>query len=280
MFPTATIVFREFIEVALVLGIVMVATQGLPGRVKLILAGLGIGVLGSVIIAFFTDRISQAIDGMGQEIFNATIMFVAVVFISWTVIWMKRHGRDMARNLKEVGDDVKKGNRSIYVLVGVIALATFREGAEIVLFTYGMLASGAFAISEIIIGGLIGAAGGSIIGFMLYLGMLRAFQKYLFSVTSWMLILLSAGMAAQGARFLIAAGVLPELRTEMWDTSSILSAGSFFGEMMGVLVGYTPRPTGMELLFYVGVVIIVGGAYKLIGSYSSNDKAAPNKMPA
>lgn len=80
MFPTATIVFREIIEVALVIGIVMAATQGLQKRNSLIVAGLGLGVLGSIIIAFFTDRISQAIDGIGQEIFNASIMFVAVAF--------------------------------------------------------------------------------------------------------------------------------------------------------------------------------------------------------
>lgn len=266
MFPTATIVFREIIEVALVIGIVMAATRGLPGRFNLILAGLGLGVLGSVIIAFFTETISQAIDGVGQEIFNASVMFIAVGFLSWTVIWMKTHGRELAQNLKAVGADVMGGNKSVLVLVGVVALATFREGAEIVLFTYGMVASGAFPFSEIIAGGLMGAAGGTVIGLMLYLGLLKAAQKHLFTVTSWMLIVLTAGMAAQGANFLIAAGVLPELHPQVWDTSAILSGGSFIGETLKVLVGYTPKPTGMELLFYSSVLLIVGSFYKIVSS--------------
>lgn len=266
MFPTATIVFREIIEVALVIGIVMAATRGLPGRVNLVLAGLGVGVLGSVIIAFFTDSISQAIDGVGQEIFNAFVMFVAVGFLSWTVIWMKTHGRHLAQNLKAVGADVVSGNKSVYVLVGVVALATFREGAEIVLFTYGMTASGAFPMSEIILGGVIGGIGGGIIGLMLYMGLLKAAQKHLFTVTSWMLIVLTAGMAAQGANFLIAAGVLPPLHPQVWDTSALLSGGSFLGETLKVLVGYTPRPTGMELVFYSAVLVCVGAAYKLMGA--------------
>lgn len=264
MFPTATIVFREIIEVALVVGIVMAATRGLPGRFNLVLAGLGLGVLGSVIIAFFTDSISQAIDGIGQEVFNAAVMFTAVGFLSWTVIWMKSHGRELAQNLKAMGQDVLAGDKSVYVIVGVVAFATLREGAEIVLFTYGMLASEAFSMSDIIIGGIGGLVGGSIVGLMLYLGLLRAAQKHLFTVTSWMLIVLTAGMAAQGASFLIAAGVLPPLYSQVWDTSDILSGGSFLGETLKVLVGYTPRPTGMELVFYTSVLLLVGSAYKFV----------------
>ncbi len=265
MFPTATIVFREIIEVALVIGIVMAATRGLPGRIHLVLAGLGVGIFGSAVIAFFTDAISQAIDGMGQEIFNAVVMFIAVGFLSWTVIWMKTHGRQLAQNLKAVGADVLTGDKSVYVLVGVVALATFREGAEIVLFTYGMLASGAYGWPDVLMGGLMGGLGGAAVGLALYMGLLRAAQKHLFTVTSWMLIVLTAGMAAQGANFLIAAGVLPTLHPQVWDTSAILSGGSFLGETMKVLVGYTPRPTGMELVFYSAVLLSVGTIYKFIG---------------
>ncbi len=275
MFPTATIVFREIIEVALVIGIVLASTRGLPGRFNLVLAGLGLGVLGSVIIAFFTEKISQAIDGIGQEVFNASVMFIAVGFLSWTVIWMKTHGRELAQNLKAVGQDVMVGNKSVYVLVGVIALATFREGAEIVLFTYGMAASGAFSITEIVTGGMIGAVGGTVIGLMLYLGLLKTAQKHLFAITSWMLIVLTAGMAAQGASFLIAAGIIPELYPQVWDTSAILSGGGFLGETLKVLVGYTPRPTGMELAFYGFVLLVVGGAYKLIGTTSQQTRTTP-----
>ncbi|MGH1404279.1 MAG: FTR1 family iron permease [Alphaproteobacteria bacterium] len=265
MFPTATIVFREILEIALVLGIVMAATKGLPKRGFLAVLGLLIGIAGSVVIAFFTDTISDAVEGMGQEIFNATIMFIAVGFLSWTVIWMKTHGRELAKHLNEVGADVVQGRKSLYVLVGVIALATFREGAEIVLFTYGMTASGAYPITEIITGGVIGAIGGAIVGFMLYFGLLKTVKRHLFTVTSWMLIILTAGMAAQGANFLIAAGVLPELYSQVWDTSAILPGHGFIGETLSVLIGYTPRPTGMELVFYVGVLLTVGLAYNLVG---------------
>ncbi len=262
MLPTATIVFREVLEIALVLTIVMAATQGMPKRFRLVLAGLGIGVAGAAVIAIFTDSISQAIDGVGQEIFNATIMFVAVGFLSWTVIWMKTHGQQLATNLKQVGKDVVAGKKPLYMIVFVVAIATLREGAEIVLFTYGMMASGAFSFPDIILGGILGLMGGSAVGLMLYFGLLKAAQRHLFTITSWMLIVLTAGMAAQGANFLIAAGILPEIYPQVWDTSNIISGHSFVGETLSVLIGYTPRPTGMELVFYASALIGVGLLYK------------------
>lgn len=266
MLNTAFIVFREVLEIALVLGIVMAATRGMKGRAFIAFAGLGLGIIGAGLIAFFTESISQAIDGVGQEVFNAGVLFIAVGFLSWTVIWMKRHGRDMAKNISAMGQDVKQGNRSIYALILVIALGTLREGAEVVLFTYGMTASGAISIASVIAGGLLGLVGGTIVGVMLYFGLLKTVKRHLFTVTSWMLIVLTAGMAAQGANFLIAAGILPELYPQVWDTSAFVSGDGMIGKTLSVLVGYTPRPTGMELCFYLSVLITIGIAYKFVGS--------------
>ena len=265
MYGIATVVFREIIEIALVLGIVLAATRGLPNRGLLVSAGLGLGALGSFIVFLFTDTISESIEGVGQEVFNACIMFTAVAFLSWTVVWMKRHGRELAQHLNAVGADVVAGRKSFYVIVAVVALATLREGAEIVLFTYSQSLIGVSAAS-IIAGGLIGLAGGVVVGFMLYFGLLKTVKRHLFTVTSWMLIILTAGMAAQGANFLIQADILPMLHPQMWDTSWLIDRGGFFGDTLNVLFGYTPRPTGMELLFYGSTLVVVGLTYKFIGS--------------
>ncbi len=276
MYEIAIIVFREILEIALVVGIVLAATRGLPARGALVLGGLGLGLLGSYLIFHFTDAINEAVDGVGQEVFNAGVMFTAVLFLSWTVIWMKRHGRELAKHLNEVGAAVVSGKKSLFVIVGVVALATLREGAEIVLFAYGQSLSGV-AMTEIVIGGLIGLAGGTIVGFMLYFGLLKTVKRHLFSVTSWMLIFLTAGMAAQGANFLIQADMLPMLHPQVWDTSWLLDNGTFLGDTLSVLLGYNPRPTGMELAFYVAVMVIVGGAYKMVGS-AYKPAAAPKQQ--
>lgn len=272
MLATATIVFREFLEIALVLTIVMAATVGLKNRGKMVFAGLALGVLGAGVIAMFTGAISNMVDGLGQEIFNAIVLFIAVGFLSWTVLWMTRYGREVAQELKQVGQDIVQGNKPFYVLIAVVALAVFREGAEIALFSHGMLASKQVTVASLLAGAALGALGGTVIGFMIYFGLLRAAQKHLLVVTSWMLIVLTAGMAAHGVSYLIAAGVVPELVPMVWDTSGIISGGSLVGQTLGVLIGYTPRPTGTELLVYVFTLLTLGLMY--VGAKRGSVRAA------
>ena len=124
MLPTATIVFREILEIALIVSLVMASTTGMSGRLHLILTGLGLGFAGAGVIAFFTDSISSAMEGFGQEIFNATILFIAVGFLSWTVIWMKHHSMQMVQKIKKIGGEVVAGDRSKYVIVGIVAFAS------------------------------------------------------------------------------------------------------------------------------------------------------------
>jgi len=257
MLSIATIVFREFLEIALIISLVMAATQGLQGRINIILLGLGIGFLGAGIIAFFTDTLAASVEGTGQDIFNAGVLFVAVGFLSWTVIWMKHHAKHLSQRIHKVGSDIVAGETSVWVLITIVALASLREGAEIVLFTYGMMASGQVTWPAVFTGASLGALGGTVVGVMLYLGLLRAARKHLFAITSWLLVFLTAGMAAHGASYLIAADVLPDLVPQMWNTSHLISGDSLAGEILGVLIGYTPHPSGMEVLFYMAVVGVI-----------------------
>lgn len=264
MIAIATIIFREFLEIVLVISIIMAATLGLKGRTFFIILGSCLGALGSIIIAFFVDIISKLVDGVGQEIFNAVIMFMSVIFLSSTIIWMKKYNFEVKKNLEQMGQDLLTGKKPSYILIAVVALATFREGSEIVLFTYGVMLSSKLSLASIIFGGVLGAIGGLSVGLLLYLGLLKVARKHLFIVTSWMLILLAAGMAAQGANFLIAADILPAITNKVWDTSHLISDNSFIGEILTVLIGYTPRPTGMELIFYCVVLFSVGFLYQTV----------------
>ncbi len=263
MFPTAIIVFREVLEIALILTIVMAAIRELPGRFRLVGTGLGLGILGAVLIAFFTDSISEAIDGVGQEVFNATVMFIAVGLLSWTVIWMRRHGRELAHHLTQAGHEVVSGRKTPYTLIGVVAIATFREGAEIVLFLYGMISAKQYALPSVITGLGLGIGAGVVVGTMFYYGLLKTARKHIFTVTAWLLIILTASIAMQGTLFLIQAGLISELSPEIWDSSWLIAGDSVIGKVLHVLIGYSPRPTGMEALVYLSVLVIVGAGYFL-----------------
>jgi len=97
------IVFREVLEAGLIIGIVLAATRGAPGRERWIALGVFAGVVGAGVVALFAQSISEAFEGFGQELLNATVLGVAVVMLMWHNAWMARHGREMAAEMKAIG---------------------------------------------------------------------------------------------------------------------------------------------------------------------------------
>jgi high-affinity iron transporter len=253
MLGALIIVFREVIEAGLIVGIVMAATRGVAGRGRWVTFGIGAGVLGAAVVALFAGAISQAFEGAGQELFNATVLGIAVIMLMWHNAWMARHGREIAAEMRSIGTAVSEGTRPLTALAVVVGLAVLREGSEVVLFLYGIFASGTSG-SALFIGGLLGVVAGAAFTALTYFGLLAIPNRYIFSVTSWLIALLAAGMAAQAVQFLNNAGVVIVLDRTVWDTSWILSEGSLFGKLLHTLIGYTQRPTELQLMTYIATL--------------------------
>lgn len=260
MFGSAVIVFREVFEIVLIMGMVLAATRGIPHRGKAIAIGFAAGIAGAAIIAFLTDYISNLAEGVGQEYFNATILFVAAGFIGWTLLWMKKHAHEMKANIRHVGDAIVKGDLPYITLSVIIALSILREGSEIVLFSYGMLASG-LSFASLMTGAAIGFTGGAIVGGLLYKGLISLPLKQFFQITSSILMLLVAGMVSQAFGFLTSAGAFESLSHVVWNTSTILPESGFIGQTLGVLIGYTARPSVIQIIAYLTTL---GGLYLML----------------
>src|SRR5512141_28250 len=117
MFGTALIVFREVLEAALIIGIIGAATRDIPQRGTYIVSGVLMGLVGSITVAAAAQAIAQLAEGMGQELFNASILGIAVVMLAWHNIWMSVHGREMATNAKKLGREVQQGARELSVVL-------------------------------------------------------------------------------------------------------------------------------------------------------------------
>jgi len=210
-------------------------------------------VLGAALVAIFAGAISQAFEGAGQELFNASVLGIAVVMLMWHNAWMARHGREIAEEMQSIGTAVSEGVKPLTALAIVVGLAVLREGSEVVLFLYGIMAQGTSG-AALLVGGVLGIAAGAAFTGLTYVGLLAIPTRYIFSVTSWLIALLAAGMAAQSVQFLNNAGVLVALDRTVWDTSWLLSDGSLFGKLLHTLVGYTERPTEMQLMTYIATL--------------------------
>lgn len=265
MLGAAVIVFREVLEAALIIGIIAAATRGLNGRGRWLFAGVGFGVAGAILIAGLAGKIAGAAEGIGQELLNATILGGAVMMLAWHNVWMSRHARALVSNMHSVGASVNEGTRPLSVVALVVGLAVLREGAEVVLFLYGITIGGVSTM-PMLGGSMLGLTAGAAIGFALYVGLLSIPMRHLFTVTGWMILLLAGGMAAQAAQFLVQADFLPELAPALWDTSLILDERSIPGQLLHTLIGYVARPSGTQVLTYTATIGIIGVLMLILGN--------------
>ena len=256
MLGIALLVFREALEAALIVTIVAAATRGVPRRGIYIGGGIALGAVGAMVVAGFAGIIEQAVNGAGQDLFNAGVLLAAVLMIGWHVVWMSSHGRELAQQMQAVGHAVKAGSSSLTMLLAVVALAVLREGSEVVLFLYGMAADGA-GMGDLLAGVPLGLIGGMAVGYALYFGLLRIPLRHFFSATNGMLVLLAAGLASTAARFLTQADWLPTWGSQLWNSSALLSNGSVLGQALHILVGYDARPSGIQIVFYLITVLLL-----------------------
>jgi high-affinity iron transporter len=262
MFGTAVIVFREVLEAALIIGIVAAATRDVPGRNRWLAAGLLTGLIGSGIVAASTDAIASFASGIGQELFNAIVLGIAVLMLAWHNIWMSSHGKELAAHAHSVGANIREGRSECSILLVVVGLAVLREGSETVLFLYGIAASEGNGLSAMMLGGAVGVLAGVAVGYAIFAGLLRIPMRWFFAATGVLVLLLAAGMASQAARFLIQADLLPSLASPLWDTSAILPEQSLPGMLLHSLIGYDAQPAGMQIVFYIAVVIAISTGMK------------------
>jgi high-affinity iron transporter len=185
----------------------------------------------------------------------ASIRLVATVMLGWHQIWMASHGRQMAQDMRTLGRAVAMGQRSLLAMAIVVATAVLREGAEVVLFLYGIAMSSQEGAAPMLAGGVAGVGLGALASFLLYRGLVAIPVHRLFTVTGWLLALLAAGMAGQAAAILAGADLIPSWGYELWDTSWLLSEKSMSGRALHALVGYSDRPMGIQLAAYVFVLV-------------------------
>jgi high-affinity iron transporter len=281
MLGTLLIVFREIIEAGLIVGIVLAATRGVPGRGLWVSLGVAGGVLGACIVAAFAGGIASLFQGSGQELFNAAILILAVGMLTWHNVWMASHGREMSRDLKAVGAQVRQGGKSLLALAVVVGVAVLREGSEVVLFLYGIAAGGGASVAGMLTGGVLGVILGAGLSLLMYLGLLAIPAHRLFAATTGLITLLAAGLAAQAAAFLQQAGTITTLQTPLWDTSAVLSEGSMLGRLLKTLIGYTDQPNGLQLIVWLGVVAMMVTLMRMVnGAKAANRPSTPVPQPA
>jgi len=132
-----------------------------------------------------------------------------------------------------------------------------------VLFLYGVAAADGGAGIGMLVGGVIGLVLGALVCVLTYMGLVTIPARYLFGVTSTLIALLAAGMAAQAIAFLQQAAILTAFDQTVWDTSWLLRDESFLGRALHTLIGYVDQPTAMQLIVYTATLVVIAVLMKI-----------------
>ncbi len=280
MGATFIVTLREAFEAALILGIVYTYLQKLGGEkhYHYVTSGGALGVLASIGLGVAVSFLSGPLLDLGPDLIGAVVIFVAVAVLTWHGWWMRQHTRAIKGDVQRRIDEAQTTHR--LWIIGLIAFTgVFREGAETVLFLWGLMAqatSGAGWGS--IGGGVLGVAAASGLGWAIFRSGKRVSLKTFFAVTSVLLLFLAAGMFSVGIGKLQGLGLLPQSGT-LWDTSSLLSDESVIGSFLYGLVGYRARPSILEAGGYI-LYLLVAGALLFGDSLSTPRSRSQRGVPA
>jgi high-affinity iron transporter len=269
------ILLREGFEAALVLGIIMavLVRLGHPEHLRYVFLGALTALAASIGFAAVADGVSGMFDGAGQEVLNGVVLAAAAAMITYVMVWLRGSRRELESHLSAAVHRRAAGHGIGVFLLAF--LAVFREGAESVLFLWGILAGGRSNAASLVTGAVLGLAVAVFIAWALFQGGRRVPLRTFFNVTTVLLVVLAAGMVSHAVGFWVAVDWLPALAYSVWDTSGLLPEGSPLGEVLAVLVGYNANPTLMEVLAYGTYLAGVGGWLWLGAGPSGKTSRAP-----
>jgi high-affinity iron transporter len=271
--PTFLIVLREAFEAALLLGIVYTYLQkiGRPQHYRYVTTGAWLGVLASVGLGVAVSYLSGPLLDLGPDLIGAGILFLSVGVLTWMLVWMRQHARAIKGEVQRRIDHAET-TRQLWVIGAVAFTGVFREGAETVLFIWGLIAQATTAAGwASLTGGVLGVATAVGLALAIFTGSRAVSLPRFFSLTSALLLLLAAGLFAGAIGKLQGLGFLPAT-AEIWDISPFLDEGSGVGLLLSGLLGYRSRPTAFEFGAWALYLLAAGS---LLFAYHPAALAAP-----
>src|SRR5262245_19619297 len=255
---TFVITLREGFEAALLLGLIYTYLEKIGARreFRYVTGGALLGLLASLALGVMVTILSGPLVDLGPDLIGAIVLFAASGMLTWHGWWMQRHARAIRGELERRIDAAQVQQQ--FWIVGVIAFTgVFREGAETVLFLWGLLTQvGARTGGSLLaLGGVLGVLGAIVLGVLVFQGARQLSLRRFFAWTSAFLLLLAAGLFSTGVGRLQGLGILPAADT-LWDTSAWLDDGSFVGSLLAGLFGYRARPSTLEVVAYAAYLLV------------------------
>ncbi|HYQ84459.1 MAG TPA: FTR1 family protein, partial [Rubrobacter sp.] len=252
---------REGFEVTLLVAIVLAYLVKIERRedIRQVWYGVGAALLVSLAVGAILFATAGGLEGTAEYIFEGTAMWVAVGFLTYMILWMRRESRNVARSIRQGIDSAVERGGSL-ALVSLVFVMVLREGIETALFVFGITRTS--EPLQVALGGALGIAGAVVLGYAVYAGGKRINLGTFFKVTGVFLILVAAGLLAHGVAEFEEAGLLPAIMP-VWDVSGspVLGEGTIVSDFLTAFFGWNPEASLVELLAWFTYIVVVGYAF-------------------
>ncbi len=268
MFPAGVVTFRETLEAALVVGIILsyLAKTKQSSFKRFVWYGVGAGVAISLLLAVGLEVAFGGLPESIEPIVEGVLMFVTAGFLTWMILWVHRQKEIAAQIRQKVALHVEKGYG--FGIATLVATAVFREGTETALYLKALaLSGGANQLTGAVIGLVIALA----LGYGIFKWAVKFSLSAIFTGTTFLLMLFAAGLVAHGVHEFQEVSMLPIFSFDpLWNISHILDQGSLFGSFLRAMFGYSSRPTLLEVVSYIGYIGIIIGVERFTSTVISS----------
>jgi high-affinity iron transporter len=243
MLPTFVIGLREGVEASLIVGIVaaFLRQQGRLDALRWMWVGVGVAVALSIGVAVALQLVDDALPQKEQEMLETVVAGIAVAMVTFMIVWMRRHARNLAGELRTTAAGAL-ARGSVLALVGMAFFAVIREGFETAVFLLAAFqASGDSASAGA--GAALGVAVAIAVGWGIYGGGVRVDLARFFRLTSAALVLVAAGLVMSALHTAHEATWLNSLQQRAVDLSWLVRPGSVLSSLLTGVLGLQPQPT-------------------------------------
>ena len=256
MLSSFFIAFREGLEAFLIVGIIIsyLFKIGEKRYIKHVIFGVIFAIVLSIGLAYIFELLFGGLEGKVEEIFEGSVMLLAVVVLTYMIFWMNNQARRIKSDIKILVEKaINKGRIFSLFFLGFIVV--FREGAETVLFFRAI--SYQIGSRELIIGGAIGIISSIVLALIFFVSTIKINLSLFFRITGILIMLIAAGLLSTSIHEFQEAGVLPIIKDNIYDISHILSTDSIAGGILKSLFGYNPSPSLLEIIIYLTYIAAI-----------------------
>ena len=268
MISSFIITFREALEAALIIGIILsyLVRSRQTEYNNVVYIGIVSGITVSIAGALLFVKLAGGFIGRAENVFEGLTMLIGALLLTTMIIWMMKQ-RHMARELEHrVASELQRAQK--FNLFFLVFVAILREGIETVIF---LGAASLMSPNNNLIGAFAGIIAAVLLGYAIFIGSMKINIKTFFNITNILLILFAAGMVAYGVHELQEAKILPTFVEHVWDINPpvnldgsypLLHEKGYVGSLLKGLFGYNGNPSFLEVLSYCAYLVFVSILWK------------------